>query len=373
MRKATVKEMKFPAGRRVVALSDVHGNLPFLKGLLEKIEFSREDILVIVGDLLEKGLYSLDTLRYVMDLSRTHTVHTLCGNCDNLLRDFLDSNGERDERFFRLYYQVWKQRSLLWQMCAEAGLPLEGPEDLAVARRVLPERFRAELDFLWAMPTVLRTDRFLFVHGGVPREDRLEELDAWKCMKNDNFLTQGYRFDRWLIVGHQPVTLYHPRVPCAAPIVDRAAHIVSIDGGCVLKTDGQLNALFLPEEGREDFSWLAYDGMPVMTALDDQEGSRDSVNIRWGRSAVEVLERGEELSLCRHLETGRVLNILTDYLYEKDGATLCEDSTDCVLDVTAGERLSVVRRLSDRTLAKKKGVTGWYFGRLAALPEKDGR
>ena len=38
--------------------------------------------------------------------------------------------------------------------------------------------------------------------------------------------------------------------------------------------------------------------------------------------------------------------------------------TDLVLDVTAGERLSVVQRLSDRTLAKKKGVTGWYFGRL---------
>ena len=68
-----------------------------------------------------------------------------------------------------------------------------------------------------------------------------------------------------------------------------------------------------------------------------------------------------------------MLPILSDYLYEKDGATLCEDSTDCVLDVTAGERLSVVRRLSDRTLAKKKGVTGWYFGRLAQPSEKDGR
>ena len=110
-----------------------------------------------------------------------------------------------------------------------------------------------------------------------------------------------------------------------------------------------------------------------MTALDDQKGSRDSVNIRWGRSAVEVLERGEELTLCRHMETGRVLPILNDYLYEKDGATLCQDSTDFVLDVAAGERLSVVRRLSDRTLAKKKGVTGWYFGRLAENPEKDGR
>lgn len=370
MRKATIRETAFPIGGRVVAVSDVHGNLPFLRGLLDKISFGEEDTLVILGDLLEKGPCSLDTLRYVMELSRTHTVHAVCGNCDNLLRDFLASDGERDSSFFQFYYQTWRERSLLWQMCNEVGLPLTGLEDLATARQVLPQYFRPELDFLWAMPTVVRTDRFLFVHGGVPREEGLEELDAWRCMKNDDFLHQGHQFDRWVIVGHWPVTLYHGRVPCAAPLVDRQSRIVSIDGGCVLKADGQLNALFLPREEGEDFSWTAYDGMPVMTALDSQEGSRDSVNIRWGHSAVEVLERGEELTLCRHLETGRVLPILTDYLYQKDGATLCEDSTDCVLTVAAGERLSVVRRLSDRTLAKKKGVTGWYFGRLA--PVEDG-
>ena len=68
--------------RRVIAVSDVHGNLPFLKGVLEKVHFSPSDVLIIVGDLLEKGRYSLDTLRYVMKLQKSHTVYTLCGNCD---------------------------------------------------------------------------------------------------------------------------------------------------------------------------------------------------------------------------------------------------------------------------------------------------
>lgn len=373
MRKAAVRNAVFPAGRRVLAVSDIHGNLPFLKGLLAKVDFGQSDILVIVGDLLEKGEESLATLRYTMELSRTHTVYTLCGNCDNLLRDFLSSGGERDGNFFRYYYQTWRGRSLLAQMCAEAGLPLEREEDLALARRVLPERFREELAFLRDMPTILVTDRFLFVHGGVPREDRLEELDAWSCMKNDDFRGQGHTFKRWVVVGHWPVTLYHEHVPCAAPIVDREAHIVSIDGGCVLKADGQLNALILPRDGEEDFGWTAYDGMPVMTALDAQEGGRDCVNIRWGRNIVEVLECGKELTLCRHLESGRVLPILNDYLYERDGVIRCEDSTDCRLEVAAGDRLSVVRRLSDRALVKKKGITGWYFGRLEDDCQKNGR
>ena len=33
--------------------------------------------------------------------------------------------------------------------------------------------------------------------------------------------------------------------------------------------------------------------------------------------------------------------------------------------VRPGDTLSVVRRISDRALVKKDGVTGWYFGRLA--------
>ena len=44
----------------------------------------KDDILILLGDLLERSESSLDTLRYVMALSQTHRVHTLLGNCDRL-------------------------------------------------------------------------------------------------------------------------------------------------------------------------------------------------------------------------------------------------------------------------------------------------
>ena len=62
-RPAWVIRPKIEPGRRVVAVSDVHGNLPFLKGLLEQVRLTPADVLVIVGDLLEKGRDSLATLR----------------------------------------------------------------------------------------------------------------------------------------------------------------------------------------------------------------------------------------------------------------------------------------------------------------------
>lgn len=101
-----------------------------------------------------------------------------------------------------------------------------------------------------------------------------------------------------------------------------------------------------------------------MTALASQAPSPDPLNIRWGHSALEVLSLGEEFSRCRHLETGRELDILTDYLRQGPQGTYCLDSTDYLLPVTAGERLAVVRRTSRGALAKKDGVTGWYLGPL---------
>ena len=132
----------------------------------------------------------------------------------------------------------------------------------------------------------------------------------------------------------------------------------------MLKADGQLNALIIPRAGSEEFSYVAYDGLPVAVALDDQAPSEDSINIRWSESTVEVLRRDEEFSWCRHLASGRELWILNEYLFRRGDEIHCEDSTDYRLPVKAGDRLAVVRRTRYGCLAKKDGATGWYFGRL---------
>ena len=69
-RTATVKRLTFPEGRRVLAISDIHGNLPFLKGVLAAAHYGPDDILVLVGDLVEKGPDSLTTLRFIMELAQ---------------------------------------------------------------------------------------------------------------------------------------------------------------------------------------------------------------------------------------------------------------------------------------------------------------
>lgn len=60
--------------RRIIAVSDIHANLDYFQHLLKKIQFGKEDALVIVGDFLEKGERSLDTLHLVMDIDRKSVV-----------------------------------------------------------------------------------------------------------------------------------------------------------------------------------------------------------------------------------------------------------------------------------------------------------
>lgn len=65
-----VRKITVPKGHRIIITSDIHGNLSYLKGLLDKVSFSKEDYFFIAGDLVEKGGDSLATLRYLMELER---------------------------------------------------------------------------------------------------------------------------------------------------------------------------------------------------------------------------------------------------------------------------------------------------------------
>ncbi len=354
-------------GRRVLAVSDIHGNLPFLKGLLDKAAFSPADVLVLVGDLFEKGEDSLGVLRYVMGLMQTHTVYPLCGNCDHIDRQFLEGGPGVDEALWPIL-RFWGARFLPFQLAAQLGLALpRSIGELPALRRAVREGFPGECAFLLGMPHILEAGRFLFVHGGVPREDRLEGLDAYGCMKFDDFLGQGLSFGKWVVVGHWPVTLYHEHYPCDAPLILPGRRIISIDGGCVLKVDGQLNALIIPDVNGGAADYTAYDGLPRVRALDAQEPSGNSINIRWSDSRVEVLREEGDSAWCRHLSSGRELWLPKQYLVVRptDGLLHTQDTTDYRLPVEPGETLGLCASCCKGRLVKKaNGVSGWYYGRI---------
>ncbi len=356
--KAKIQRLQLEPGRRILAVSDIHGRLDYLRGLLERVGFCEHDILFILGDFTEKGPESLATLRYIMALGEKYEVHTLCGNCD-IWAPLLDGEMGDAARTVIPYMDV-KPRCLARQMLEEQGVEFSPDMDYNYVRSLLLERYAPEFEFLRRLPTVIETEHYVFVHGGIPEHSD----DAWAYMKYDRFSERSKPREKWTVCGHWPVMLYCSDTVCANPVFDRQKRIISIDGGCVLKDDGQLNALIIPCDGSGDLSFVPYDSFPTARVSSPQQADSRHWYIRWGDNEVEVLEEGEEFCRCRHTRTGYEMDILTKYLYGEGSIRKANDCTDHVLPLEKGDAVSVVETTSRGYFVKHKGVSGWYFGEL---------
>ena len=45
---AVVRPLVLDPDRRTMIISDIHGNLPFLKGLLRKVGYTKDDVLIMI-------------------------------------------------------------------------------------------------------------------------------------------------------------------------------------------------------------------------------------------------------------------------------------------------------------------------------------
>jgi protein phosphatase len=360
--KAVIRRLDVEAGRRILVVSDIHGNLPYLQGVLRKAGFCKNDVLIVDGDFLERGVACLDTMHCLMELSKAGNVQVVSGNRDSWHEVFLLSP-EEDDRLLKGYIQL-RKTGLLWEMCLRSGIAPEQLEHFTDTKRFLREHYAEEWHFLAGLPHAIETEKFIFAHAGVDPSVPLEENSVETLTHTDAFLLRGWSFPKWVIVGHWPVMLYRENIVSAQPVIDRERKIASIDGGCVLKDDGQLNCLIIPDRECDEFELVSYDSFPLRRVKDPQKGGGRSYYIRWGDSRVQVLERNGEFSRCRHLRTGYEMDILTKYLFSGDEVTECNDCTDYVLPLEPGDEVSVVETTGRGFFVKHNGVSGWYFGEL---------
>ena len=366
--KAVVQPVSFPQGKRVVAVSDIHGSCDVLENLLERISFSTDDVLVLVGDVLEKGKQNLETLRFLTRLSETHTIYKVAGNVDILYEDIFETfTRENGETLLSYLLRKDRREGLLHQMSGEINFPVSENMDIAAWRKALWEHFPRELEFLRGWPHILESEKLIFVHGGLT-SDNLGEQQAWECRKNDFFMSQGLSFPKMVIVGHFPVTIYmSDGLLNQNPIINRQLNICSIDGGMVVKSFGQLNALIIPDGDPEQISYTYASPFPVAEALDVQQESRNPKSIVWGkgRNLIEELQKGNEFTKCRQVITGQELWVLNEQLYTNGKGQLCSsDATNYCLTVQPGDTFHVLRETSRGYLILKDGIIGWYKGGL---------
>ncbi len=360
---AVVQKVSLHSFDRILAISDVHGDLSLLKKLLDSVGFCRRDALILLGDLTEKGPDSLNTVRFVTRLARNGNVWCVAGNCETeLLARLRTDNAAGLRDYMELRRNHWQRRSLLWEMSAEAGLDALYEQDILAFQQELQKHFSSELELLRSLPSIVESEDCIFVHAGLEHPD-LSTLTQKSCVRQTAWLTQsGPRFTKAVIVGHWPVVLYGTAGINANPRYNAGRNVFAIDGGCMIHEDGQINCL-IRTNTNGCWSYAACDSLPKAIILQPQY-PQNGFCFRWGDNAVDVLDRKNDLVRCRHRRTGYETDIPARFLYPAtDGAHVSNFST-ALLPLCPGDTVSVLLSTTKGYYIKKNGVSGWYRGRL---------
>lgn len=81
-------------GKRIVIVGDIHGCLTKLIESLETIGFNQNDILISVGDLIDRGPENLETLEWFEHMIDCGFAHMVRGNHDDFLVEFAEVQAE---------------------------------------------------------------------------------------------------------------------------------------------------------------------------------------------------------------------------------------------------------------------------------------
>lgn len=373
--KTTIYDITEKCHGRIIVVSDVHGHGHYLRGLLEKISFTIEDVLVIAGDLIEKGGDSLATVRYCMELQKQNFhIYLSAGNVDIArIGTFLDCSEGCGKRFLdELHWtkEVWKCGFFL-EILAEMGIELStvNEENVGQIKAKIAASYAEEIAFLCDRPTMITCGNYIFVHAGIPT-DRLELLkgeDGFSFLKTDAFLEQKHHFERVVVVGHWPVCLYRRDVDCMNPVFDYERHAIAIDGGCALKIGGQLNALILPNPyaPMSEIDTAAYDDYPAVRAKTAQSAIPATVCIKYFDAEVELLSTALDIVTLRHKSSKVIFDAPKQFLYRRKNQLLCSDFINNILEIEQGCMLKAIVRTGAGAIVKKDGRMGWYFGELS--------
>ena len=214
-------------------VANLHGALDKYKALLERIRFSKKDILYVLGDTAD---YGEDAAALLTELSMCENVYPIAGEHDFLALRMLSGfdkmlkSGAMPEADFAAEMTAW---------AADGGAAmLEG-------FRALDEDMREGLlDYLSEFALFEEVEAggkdYVLVHAGINGFDVEKELDDYEP---EDFFTvpseERYYADRIVIVGHTPT---------ASGKIEKTPNLIHMD--CGVKDGGALGCLCL-ETGEE--------------------------------------------------------------------------------------------------------------------------
>lgn len=98
---------------RIAVISDIHGNLPALRAVTQNVEMWGPDLVVVNGDIVNRGPLSMDCLRFVQEKRHRYGWRLLKGNHEDFLLEVSQPNMPKSGPGFELVrFAHWTYRQI---------------------------------------------------------------------------------------------------------------------------------------------------------------------------------------------------------------------------------------------------------------------
>ncbi len=187
----------------VYVMSDIHGQYEKYCKMLEKINFSDEDELYVLGDVVDRGQDPIPLLR---DMSMRFNVFPLLGNHDYMAAYILSKlNVEITEENYQTHLNSADIELL-------SAWLVDGGESTLAQYTALPSNERIYLleylaEFSPYEELTVGGKRFVLVHGGLSpfaEEKPLAAYDVFSLLVERPDYTKRYFSYKFLVTGHTP-------------------------------------------------------------------------------------------------------------------------------------------------------------------------
>lgn len=229
--------------RLTYIVSDVHGRADRFHEIIDKVNFTDEDQMYILGDVIDRNP---DGITILCEIMSADNMHMLLGNHEYMMVNAIDDPG----------YQInqWCTNLDLWYLNGGA-VTEEAYNELDA------EKQKEIISYIKQLPLnieiICNSKLYLLVHGSpvsMYNEEYSQYVDKIEYAVWNRFDPQKDEFDAdsTLICGHTPTIHLSPSFPMR---VYRAKNVLYIDCGCAYsKEDGGRLACVCIETGKIVYS-----------------------------------------------------------------------------------------------------------------------
>lgn len=221
-------------------MSDLHGCYDLFQKMLKTITFSQEDMLYIIGDVIDRGE---EGIKILLEAMERPNIRLLMGNHEYLMAVLLSNIKVPIERSTALDDGI--QRGL--QLWLDDG----GRPTFLHFLELTPDVQRQVLRFLVKLPLYTEISNngkdFVLVHSGLENfalSRKLESYTVNELLFQRNNLGQVCFPDKTILVGHTPTFVFGKEQ--AGKILHRNQYI-NVDCGCVYPQSSRLGCLRLED------------------------------------------------------------------------------------------------------------------------------